>query len=118
MLAMQVQGVFDGAVFSGCDLTMAQLDGGSFVGTRYIGCTTDNVSIVDSTVDWFKCRVCDKVFCNEVNGADQCRRHTDIFTGKGFWRCCSSSDADDPGCVSMSHVARGSKLAPSETHGA
>ena len=67
-----MQGVFDGAVFSGCDLSLAQLDGSSFVGTRYvtpknirvlwlflsryIGCTSERVSIVDATVDWFKCR--------------------------------------------------------------
>jgi hypothetical protein len=81
---MQMQGVFDGAVFSGCDLSHAQLDGSSFVGARYIGCTTENVSILDATVDWFKCRVCEKVFCNETNGSRQCRRHTDMFTGKGY----------------------------------
>ena len=67
-----MQGVFDGAVFSACDLSLAQLDGSSFVGTRYVtpkntrglglclsrymGCTSERVSIVDATVDWFKCR--------------------------------------------------------------
>ena len=128
-----MQGVFDGAVFSGCDISQvhaqinnkkllypvthspqAQLDRSTFTGARYIGCTSEDVSIVDATVDWYRCRVCERVFCNETNGPRQCRRHTDMFTGKGYWRCCNSTDADDPGCVSISHVARGSKLTPAE----
>lgn len=111
---MQLQGVFDGAVFSGCDLSAAQLNGSSFLGTRYVGCVTDEVCIEDASVDWFRCRVCEKVFCNETNGPTQCRRHTDMFTGKGYWRCCNSTDANDAGCVSITHVARGSKLSATE----
>jgi uncharacterized protein YjbI with pentapeptide repeats len=111
---VQLQGVFDGAVFSGCDLSAAQLNGSSFLGTRYVGCVTDEVCIEDASVDWFRCRVCEKVFCNETNGPTQCRRHTDMFTGKGYWRCCNSTDANDAGCVSITHVARGSKLSATE----